>query len=400
MSQPTQIVIIGAGYAGMIAAQRLAHFTKPEEAHITLVNATDHFVERLRLHQIGTGQPIRQHRITSMINQKRVTFVQAEVTMLDAANRQVCLRVAGETRSLAYDILVYAPGSRVGAETVPGVSANAYLPNGESIQRLAERLPKIAQENGNVVIVGAGLTGIEMATELAETYPDLRIEVITQGTLGADLSVKGQQALRWQFQSLKIAVRENTRVTQVEVGHIILADGEIVPCAAVIWTAGFSVPLLAKDAGLAVNDFGQLCVDETLRSLSNDAIYGVGDAAEVILGSGRPQRMGCVTALPMGAHAAANIAATLHGKPPTPFRFGYVIRCISLGRRAGLVQQVDATDQPREKVYTGRTAAVIKELICWYTLFSVRAERYISPLYRWPQPVQPSAALETRAARG
>jgi len=394
LTQPTQIVIIGAGYAGLIAAQRLAHFTRPGEANITLVNAADQFVERLRLHQSATRQAVRPHRISSMINQKRVTFVQAEVTMIDVAKRQVCLRVADENRSLAYDILVYALGSRVGSETVPGVATYAYLPNGESIQRLAERLPEIAHESGTVVVVGAGLTGIEIATELAETYPKLRIELITQGTLGADLSTQGRQALSRQFQSMKIAVRENVRVTQVEARHIVLADGESVPCAAVIWTAGFSVPLLAKNAGLAVNDCGQLRVDETLRSVSDKAIYGVGDAAEVMLSFGRPQRMGCVTALPMGAHAAANIADALHGKPPQPFRFGYVIRCISLGRRAGLVQHVDSMDQPREKVYTGRTAAVIKELICWYTLFSVRAERYISPLYRWPQP-----ALRSRAAR-
>ena len=96
-------------------------------------------------------------------------------------------------------------------------------------------------------------------------------------------------------------------------------------------------------------------------------------------------RMGCVSAMPMGAHAGANIAARISAGRLAPFCFGFFIRCVSLGRRDGLVQFVDAQDRPTERVLTGRAAALVKELICRMTLESVRGElRTGLPLVYWP----------------
>jgi hypothetical protein len=95
--------------------------------------------------------------------------------------------------------------------------------------------------------------------------------------------------------------------------------------------------------------------------------------------------MACATALPLGAHAADNVAAAIDGREPARFRYAYVFRCISLGRAAGLIQFVRADDSPRERIVSGRLGAWIKEMICQYTSFSLDLERRWPGAYHWPQ---------------
>ena len=97
--------------------------------------------------------------------------------------------------------------------------------------------------------------------------------------------------------------------------------------------------------------------------------------------------MACATALPMGAYAADALAALVTGQTPKSFRFSYVIRCISLGRHDALVQTVEADDRPTSRIISGRAGALVKEMICRYTVMGVQGERALRlPLYTWPQP--------------
>jgi NADH:ubiquinone reductase (H+-translocating) len=140
---------------------------------------------------------------------------------------------------------------------------------------------------------------------------------------------------------------------------------------------------MARQAGLAVDDCARVLVDGQLRSLSHPNIFAAGDIAR----AGFPVRPGCVSALPMGAHAGTNVARLLKGEELKPFKFGAVLRCISLGRRDGLVQFTDRDDQPRERVVTGRLAALTKRLICDGTYFVARNElRTGLRLLTWSQP--------------
>ena len=105
-------------------------------------------------------------------------------------------------------------------------------------------------------------------------------------------------------------------------------------------------------------------------------IYAVGDAADLSQAIATPIRMACATALPMGAYVADELAAHLTGVAHRPYEFAYAGRCISLGRRAGLVQLVDADDRPKEQIITGRMGALIKELICRYTVWQIQNPRW------------------------
>jgi NADH dehydrogenase FAD-containing subunit len=92
--------------------------------------------------------------------------------------------------------------------------------------------------------------------------------------------------------------------------------------------------------------------------------------------------MACATALPMGAHAADNI---LRDAQPSPFKFGYLAQCISLGRHDALLQFVHADDRPRRLFLSGRLAAFVKEMICYLALKVLFMERRYPGLYTWPR---------------
>ncbi|TCP46738.1 NADH dehydrogenase FAD-containing subunit [Tamaricihabitans halophyticus] len=350
----TRIVVLGAGYSGLVAAQLVARHA---DTHVTLVNANEWFVERVRLHQVAAGQQVRRKQIAQLLGDAPVELVIDRAVAIDAAARAV--RLAGGDQ-LEYDMLVYAIGSQSDVDSVPGVAEHAYPVAGVGeADLLRERLAGADA----VTVVGAGLTGLEAATELAETTPALRVRLVTEGQLGAALSNRGRAHLWRVCRRLGIEVRENARVTEVDAHGVHLAGGERLAADAVIWTTGFRVPELASAAGFTVDGRGRLVVDDSLRSVSHPEVFGIGDAAAAHGPDGNELRMACATGLPQARHIGRAIGDLLAGKETGPLRFRYVNQCISLGRRDGLIQYVRADDTPIEAVLTGRLAATYKEVI-------------------------------------
>ncbi|MGB3441037.1 MAG: FAD-dependent oxidoreductase [Actinophytocola sp.] len=350
----TRIVVLGGGYSGQIAARLAA---RAKDVSVTLVNDRDRFVERVRLHQFAAGQDLREHSLADLVAGTGVRLVVDRATAIDTGDRAVVL--AGGER-LPYDTLVYALGSRMDLESVPGAAEHAGT---VAVAEEAERLRARLRDGDVVTVVGGGLTGIEAATELAEQRPELKVRLVTAGALGAALSEKGRRHLRRTFTRLGIELREEVNVGEVRADGVVLAGGEHVPSDVVVWTTGFTVPSLAGEAGLAVDGHGRMVVDETMRSTSHPDVYGVGDAAAVRRQNGQELRMACATGLPAAQQAIRALLARRDGKDPKPFRFRYVNQCISLGRRDGLVQFVNADDEPKEAVLTGRVAALYKETV-------------------------------------
>lgn len=194
------------------------------------------------------------------------------------------------------------------------------------------------------------------------------------------MSLKGSQYLRRIFGELQIELVEGAQIAEVTANHARCVDGRALPFDLCIWAGSFRAPALAKESGLRTDGQGRVLVDETLCSVSHANIYAIGDAAAT------PLRMGCVTAMPMGAYAADHLAATITRNASIPeFQFRFFIRCISLGRGRGLVQFVDGDDAPQERIITGKAAARIKELICRFTVWSLQWEQLFPGSYMWPQ---------------
>ncbi|MEU3272996.1 FAD-dependent oxidoreductase [Saccharomonospora sp. NPDC006951] len=359
----SHIVVIGAGYSGLLTAKLTA---KRTGARVTLVNERDRFVERVRLHQLAAGQELEDLPITGLLEGSSAAFRQGRVTKIDPGTRTVTL---DEGEPLTYDILVYALGSTADFESVPGVAEHAFtVASAEQAAALRERL----KTSGAVVVVGGGLTGIEAATEIAETKPGLKVKLVTGGVFGEALSEKGRKHLRKVFGRLGIGIVDNAIVKEVSAAGVLLADEEHLEADTVVWTTGFRVPELARAAGLECDASGRLVVDETLRSVSHPDVYGVGDAAAAHMKTGQKLRMACATGLPSAMQLARSISGALEGKPGKPLRFRYFNQCISLGRRDALVQFVRADDSPVSAVLTGRFAARYKETIVRSTVWAQR----------------------------
>ncbi len=396
-----QVVIIGGGYAGILAAQRL------NAAQVTLINNRSTFTERIRLHQVAAGERRPEHSIPALLR-KEVTFVQGHVSALDLHGQQVIYRDDAGEHVLPYDSLIYALGSRTGnALTSPliplsggrgdlngarfsrpqllergsGGEADIFTLDPAATERLAARLRDLPA-GAHVAVVGGGLTGIESASEIAESYPQLQVTLVTRGAFGERLSRKGRAHLYATFQRLNVQICDHLVVQRIGAGELITERGPL-PFDACVWTAGFSVPTLAREAGLTVNDCGQIVVDRTLRSVSHPNVYAAGDAAWVA-DMPIPMRMACATALPMGGHVADNLNTLLTGGQAKPFEFRYYWQCISLGRNDALVQIVSGDDTPRERIITGKGGAVFKEMICRLTINVLRLERHVPGLYRVP----------------
>ncbi|MER5603732.1 FAD-dependent oxidoreductase [Streptomyces sp. NPDC002265] len=359
-----RIVVLGAGYAGAIAAGRLAKRLRREDAAVTLVNAEPDFVERVRMHQLATGQDLRPRPFREMFGGTGVELRLAQVTAVDVDRRTVAVTDADGAGELEYDTLVYALGSGWNAHGVPGTAEHAHEIAGRpGALRLRERLARL-DAGQPVVVVGGGLTGLEFATEIAEARPDLDIALAVRGGLGDWLSPKGRRHLHKVVGGLGITVHEHTAVTEVAADRVTTADGRSLPAAVTVWTTGFAVHPISRATTLEVTDTGQIVVDATMRSVSHPDVYAVGDAAMATGPGDKPLRMSCASGTPMAWQAADAIAARLTGGklPNVPLR--YFNQCISLGRREGLIQYVTADDRAVRAALTGRSAAVYKELVC------------------------------------
>ncbi|MZE76975.1 NAD(P)/FAD-dependent oxidoreductase [Streptomyces xinghaiensis] len=355
-----RIVVLGAGYAGAFAAGSLARRLSPADTGITVVNAVPDFVERMRLHQLAAGRDVASRKLADVFAGTGVRLRLARVTGLDPERRTVAVTGEDGDGELAYDTLLYALGSSAADHGVPGVAEYAYDVCGRSSAlRLRERLAGLG-EGGTVLVVGEGLTGIETATEIAESRPGLSVALAARGEPGDWLSPKARRHLRRAFDRLGITVHEHTRIEAVEPGRAITAGGTSVPADVTVWSAGFTVHPIAAAAGLETTESGRIVVDRTMRSVSHPDVYAAGDSVCAIGDNGRPLPMSCATAGLTNMQATAAIVARLTGGEVPATGLKYHGNHISLGRRDAIFQVVDGDARAKSWYLGGRTAARLK----------------------------------------
>jgi NADH dehydrogenase FAD-containing subunit len=347
-----RVVVLGAGYAGVTAAKLVA---KRSSSAVTLINEHDRFKERMRNHQLATGQRVRELPLRDLVKRTGIHLVIDRVARIDLEKRQV--ELGSGAAPVAYDTLIYALGSRADLGTVPGAAEHATaVATAEHAQHLHDRV----RSAGTIAVVGGGLTGIETVAELAETYPDRKVLLVTRGMPGAMLNQRSRRHLSQTFDRLGIKVLTDAAVAKVAGDSLLLENGDHVGADVVVWTTGFAVPTLAREAGLDVDDRGRMRVDTTLRSTSHPDVYGVGDAAALRTEDGDEVRMGCGPGGIAGVIGALAITDRLADRTPRPYRYHDDAWHISLGRHDGIVQLGMDEDS---RVLTGHLAAVIKERV-------------------------------------
>ncbi|MDV5144274.1 FAD-dependent oxidoreductase [Streptomyces sp. SBC-4] len=358
------VVVIGGGYAGVMAANRL---TQRDDVTVTLINPRPDFVERIRLHQLVGGSDDAVVAYTEVLHEG-VDLLVDSVTRIDAAGRSVTLASGGAVR---YDYLVYAVGSGSADPRVPGAAEFAYpIADLEEAQRLRPVLDA-APMTAPVTVVGGGPTGIETAAELAEA--GRAVTLVCGKVLGPYLHRRGRRSVAKRLAALGVTVIEGpgAKVTAVTRDAVRLDDGRALQSAVTIWTAGFGVPDLAARSGLSTDALGRLLTDETLTSVDDDRVIAAGDSAAP---SNLPARMSCQAATPMGARAADTILSRIAGEAPSSLNQVFAGQCISLGRSGGIFQFAHRNDIALWFHIGGRTGAKVKEIVCKGTVKHLAAE--------------------------
>lgn len=391
-----KVLVIGGGYAGTLAAVRLAGKAK-DRAEVTLLDPRPAMVQKLRLHQVATGQKVRSYDLAKLTG-KRVENVRGKAVSIDANRGAVAAEKDGKLFELRFDQVLLAIGSGVDVDSVPGVRENAHaLSDPLAAEALWEKLRKLP-EAANVIVCGGGFTGIEAVAEIAGRRPELRVSLLSSGRFGAGFSERAREELAKRLTKKGVVQIEGERVTGVEPDKVVLASGTELDADLVVWCGGFTAQPLVRDSGLPVDERGLLAVDSTLRSVGHDNVIGAGDIAAIPdFPNGARYRMTCQAGMPSGAHAADTAVAAVKGEQPQPFDFGYIHMPLSLGRGDGLIQFAERDDRPKDKMLTGRRAWIYKEIVTRSPAPSIVWERRLPGMLRWPKAGEAKAAAVATA---
>ena len=379
MTTQFHVVVVGAGYAGVMTANRL--LAEHPGVAVTVVNPRPVFVERVRLHQVAAGSGTATHELSDLLHPRATLHVGSAVRIEPHA-----VSLADGT-VLRCDAVVYAVGSTSGSDTIPGAEKTFAVADLDSATALHDALLQ-ADDHTSVVVIGGGLTGLETVTELAQSHP--RHTHVLVGDPGAGFPANTQRYIRRRLDELGVEVLSGRRVTRVDDGSVALDDGAEIPATLVVRTAGFSVPDLARRSGLPVDEHGRLRVRDTLQTVDGTPIVGVGDSMPIVgVGDSMPivgvgdavavegndhLRMSCQAAMPLGSHGADTVWQLLQGREPAPLSLGFVSTCISLGRDRGVVQLSARDDTPSRWAVRGRLAAPVKEAVVRGTIHSMQQQ--------------------------
>ena len=353
-----EVVIVGAGYAGVAAFRTLSPYLKRDNVRLTLISEYDRFVERLRLHQLATGQSIPARPLAEVIgNSTSTRILIGRVSRIELAASQVLL---GDGTGARFDHVILATGSTPAWPALPGVRDHAVgVATRDEAERLRDRYA-VLPSRSRVVVVGGGFVGVETAAEMAARRRDLTVRIVTSGPVGSWLAPTARRALVARLERHGVAIQDNAHVVAVGPSSVTTSGTEI-PSDLTVWAAGLAPSHLPAASGLAVDDRGRMLVDETLTSITDQRIIGAGDL--IALPDGGPQRMACQTAIPMGRHAAGTLRRQLSGRNPARYRPRFIWSHTSLGRNDGLTQFSHLDDRPLPVWFVGRPASWFKERV-------------------------------------
>jgi NADH dehydrogenase FAD-containing subunit len=390
------IAILGAGYAGLMAALRLGA-RQNRSLKIALINEQDPFVERVRL-QESIAAPVapRIPAISALLGGTDIDFVVGQISGLDAAARTARVTLPSGHRQIAFDRALYALGSRTDIDTVPGVAAHAYRLDPGDGPRAAAALRAALEDTAvrRVVVVGGGATAIEAAGEIKAKWRRLEITLVARGRCGdvkGDASV--ERALRAELAGFGVRVIDHAAVVEVRPREVITTAGASLPFDICVWSGGLASGPLARAAGLATDPRGRIFVDPMLRSISHPAVFAAGDAAHPVAPTGAPYRLSVFAALATGAFVADAMSG--EGAADRPFSFSTYGQGISVGTRGvGFFAYPD--DKKRLFVIGGRTGYHTRNVFVWLSTHLLKLERSHPGFFaRWVWPGRTRVSWET-----
>lgn len=355
MTDSPNVVIVGAGFAGLAAVGRL----RKAGCRVTVVDKNLYSTFQPLLYQVATGglnPGDIAYPVGGFTARRRARYIRGELRAVDQDRRVV--RLAGG-REIDYDYLILATGVSANYFGVRGAEENTFglytradaIELRDHIMNGFEWLSAdpAGQREFAVTVVGGGATGVELAGTLGElrsdvlraTFPDvvparMHIRLVEMAPeLLMPFHPKLREYARRQLANRDVDIRLNSTIREVTSDCVILKDGTQIPSDLTVWAAGVAAHHSVAAWGLPQGKGGRLLVGRDLRVKGTDRIFACGDIA---LHQERPSPQLAQPALQEGRHAAAQVIHLVRGEPTEPFSYHDKGIMATIGRRSAVVQ--------------------------------------------------------------
>ena len=354
-----QIVILGAGYGGLLSALSVRQYLNESEATVTLINKTPTHQIITELHRLAAGnisEDAAALPLDKLLKGNDINLKVASVDSFSVDNKEVKL---SDGSTLSYDALVVALGSKTAYFGIPGLEENSMvLKSAEDANRIhahvEERIKSFAasgdEADATILIGGGGLTGTELVGELADETPKLarkygvdpaKIKLKLVEAMPKILPMLPDELITRAMTSLEkrgVQFLTNLPVTNVEGNVVELKDGQKIVTNTFVWTGGVQGNPLVGESGIEVNR-GRATVNNYLQSTSHEDVFVAGDSAVYFKpGEERPQPPTAQIAWQMGDLIGYNLYAYLYEKDYKEFEPVNSGTLASLGRKDAVAQ--------------------------------------------------------------
>lgn len=359
-----RIVVVGGGIAGIVTATHLGReFRRTESADVLLIDHNRAHVWKPMLHTFAAGTADYTNENISFISHAKLNgfkYWPGELRSLDRSRKAVDLgpvplpdpeeTLAG--RSIPYDTLILAVGSRADDFGTPGVAENCHfiddIREAEAFSELfRSRIYQAVagRTDLHVVVVGGGATGVELSAQLSQHVETLssyatngipthlRLTLIENGSrvLGP-FPERISKAVEAKLRQLGIEVRTSTKVVGADAKGVILDGNRRIDANLIVWAAGVKAPEVTSKLGLEVNRKGQIVVRPTLQSQADENVFALGDCSSLSGPNGKPLPTTAQVARQQAVFLARSLAGHLkQNKPLAEFRFRDMGSLVSLG---------------------------------------------------------------------
>jgi NADH dehydrogenase len=397
---PRRILVLGGGFAGLWsaagAARKLDELGRgPEAVEVTLVNR-DAF-HNIRVRNYEADLALLRVPLDDVLGPIGVRRVEGEVAGIDLDGQAVTVATASSPRRLPYDRLVFALGSQLVRPNIPGLGECAFdVDTFNGAARLDSHLQSLAGRPESpglftVVVVGAGLTGIEAATEMpgrlsailarAKRSSPFRVILADHNPwAGSDMGESARPVIAEALIALGIETRLGVEVLSVGPAGVTLRSGEQIPAATVVWCAGMRANPLTRLFPVERDRFGRLPVDEFLRLKGVANVFAAGDVAWAMMDDRHASVMSCQHGRPMGRFAGHNVVCDLFGLPMLALHIPWYVTVLDLGPWGAVYTE----GWDRHVVTTGEAAKKTKRII--------NCQRIYPPLTRNRREILDAAA--------
>lgn len=356
------IVIIGAGYAGVHAAKKLAKkYKRDDSVSITLIDRHTYHTMMTELHEVAAARVEPEDKmfdLRRLFNKTKVKLVTDNVTHVDHEKKVVTT----EHGTYSYDYLVLGMGGEPNDFGTPGVKEHGFtLWSMEDAIRLREHIEKITRKASmerdvakrkamlTFVVCGSGFTGIEMVGELIEwkerlakdnkiSAEEISLYVVEAvPTILNMLDRKDADTAEKYLVKNGVKILKSSPIVEVKPESIILKSGEEIPTHTLMWTAGVKANSDAKDFGIESARAGRLKVNEYMEAVGVENTYVVGDLSYFET-EGKPTPQIVEAAEQTAGTAAHNIIAAISGGEKQAFVGKYHGVMVSIGARYGVAK--------------------------------------------------------------